>query len=361
MKSVELFAGAGGLALGGSLAGVTPIAAVEWNRLACETLRLNGEVGSLVLEEDARAVDYSSLSGPVDLVTGGPPCQPFSMGGKHKGSADSRDMFPEAVRAVRELEPLAFIFENVKGLLRPSFGAYLRYTVRQLERPDVERIPGESWESHLSRLESSGRARYSVTVNLVNAADYGVPQKRERVFFIGFRGERPDGWSFPAPTHSRYSLERDQLETGEYWARHGLQGPATRIAVRKASSELLAWRTVRDAIGDLPAPGESLAISGHQIQPGARQYPGHTGSLLDRPAKAIKAGAHGVPGGENMIAYADGSVRYFTARETARLQTFPDSYRFAGAWSEVMRQLGNAVPVELARIVVESVASRVSR
>jgi DNA (cytosine-5)-methyltransferase 1 len=251
MKSVELFAGAGGLALGGSLAGVTPIAAVEWNRLACETLRLNGEVGSLVLEEDARAVDYSSLSGPVDLVTGGPPCQPFSMGGKHKGSADSRDMFPEAVRAVRELEPLAFIFENVKGLLRPSFGAYLRYTVRQLERPDVERIPGESWESHLSRLESSGRARYSVTVNLVNAADYGVPQKRERVFFIGFRGERPDGWSFPAPTHSSGTSSRRESIGRGMGSRDQRRG--SRSAKRRASSSRGERSAMRSETYPLPA------------------------------------------------------------------------------------------------------------
>ncbi|MGA3304360.1 MAG: DNA cytosine methyltransferase, partial [Methylovirgula sp.] len=94
----------------------------------------------------------------------------------------------------------------------------------------------------------------------------------------------------------------------------------------------------------------------HRFQDGARSYPGHTGSPLDEPAKALKAGVHGVPGGENMLRKPDGSVRYFTVRESARLQTFPDGYEFMGSWSETMRQLGNAVPVELARLVGEDVA-----
>ena len=87
-----------------------------------------------------------------------------------------------------------------------------------------------------------------------------------------------------------------------------------------------------------------------------RAYPGHTGSELDKPSKTIKAGVHGVPGGENMIRYPDGSLRYMTVREAARVQTFPDGYEFCGAWSEGMRQIGNAVPVELARVVAASVA-----
>jgi DNA (cytosine-5)-methyltransferase 1 len=122
-----------------------------------------------------------------------------------------------------------------------------------------------------------------------------------------------------------------------------------------------AWRTVREALLDLPDP-EKLMPSGrtfhlnHSHQPGARPYPGHTGSPLDLPAKTLKAGDHGVPGGENMMVNDDGSYRYFTVRESARLQTFPDGYKFHGAWGETMRQLGNAVPVELARQVMSSVA-----
>ena len=93
----------------------------------------------------------------------------------------------------------------------------------------------------------------------------------------------------------------------------------------------------------------------HKYQPGAKAYPGHTGSPIDEPSKALKAGVHGVPGGENMIRYPDGRVRYFTVREAARIQTFPDNYALHGAWSEAMRQLGNAVPVDLASIFIDSV------
>jgi DNA (cytosine-5)-methyltransferase 1 len=121
---------------------------------------------------------------------------------------------------------------------------------------------------------------------------------------------------------------------------------------------------VRDAIGDLPDPQEDAdppTVLNHRLRLGARAYIGHTGSPLDMPAKALKAGDHGVPGGENMIAFADGKVRYFTSREAARLQTFPDRWCLEGAWTEAMRQMGNAVPVELARVVAASVGKTLER
>ena len=124
---------------------------------------------------------------------------------------------------------------------------------------------------------------------------------------------------------------------------------------------LQPWRTVRDAISDLPDPEKrpnAELVQAHRFQPGARTYPGHTGSPLDEPAKALKAGDHGVPGGENMLRRPDGSVRYFTVRECARIQTFPDEFIFAGTWTETMRQLGNAVPVKLAQRVAGSVCEQ---
>lgn len=122
------------------------------------------------------------------------------------------------------------------------------------------------------------------------------------------------------------------------------------------SAGLRRWQTTRDAIADLPCPiKHSDGSLSHIFVPGARPYPGHTGSHIDEPAKTLKAGDHGVPGGENMLLNYDGTVRYFTLREAARLQTFPDSYKFKGAWSEGMRQLGNAVPVNLGKVVAKSV------
>jgi DNA (cytosine-5)-methyltransferase 1 len=110
----------------------------------------------------------------------------------------------------------------------------------------------------------------------------------------------------------------------------------------------------------LGTPPKIPSHANHFFQPGAKSYPGHTGSPIDEPSKALKAGAHGVPGGENMLVQRNGEVRYFSVRESARIQTFPDNYIFSGSWSESMRQLGNAVPVALAQAVAESVANHLT-
>ena len=120
---------------------------------------------------------------------------------------------------------------------------------------------------------------------------------------------------------------------------------------------------MRDALAGMPEPKADGTPGwlNHAFQPGAKAYPGHTGSLMDEPSKAIKAGVHGVPGGENMLRYPDGTLRYYSVREAARIQSFPDQYEFSGSWTEAMRQIGNAVPVRLARIVASSVAAALLR
>jgi DNA (cytosine-5)-methyltransferase 1 len=380
MNAIELFAGAGGLGLGVSRAGFKPQTVVEWDRWCCDTLRENRNGGFGVLgdwpeptEGDVRDIDFRAHEGKIDLVTGGPPCQPFSLGGKHGAHADARDMWPEAVRVVREVKPKAFIFENVKGLTRASFATYLSHIVLQLTYPELIAEDNESWENHLQRLEeqhtgrqSSAALEYRVVFRVLNAADYGVPQRRERVVFVGFRNDLDIKWSFPHETHSLDALLWDQVR-GNYWERHKVRKADRKIGERYAARAArldrpnsLPWNTTRDAIGDLPDPEHEWRRAGldyhnHRFQAGARTYPGHTGSPLDEPAKTLKAGVHGVPGGENMLLRPDGSVRYFTVRESARLQTFPDTFRFHGSWTETMRQLGNAVPVNLAMMVARSV------
>ena len=384
LRAVELFAGAGGLAMGVSLAGFKSLAVVEWDKWACDSVRQNQQRGFPLVsdwplgEGDVRNADWSEVPEGIELLAGGPPCQPFSMGGKHKAHDDSRDMFPATVEIVRKLRPQAFIVENVKGLTRATFANYYQYILLQLEFPEAPARKQETWFDHLMRLQQIKSARgprsqsltYNVVPTLVNAADYGIPQKRERVFIVGFRSDLHVDWHFPDATHSEDALLYDQWVSGAYWDRHDLPAskrPAfperqaariRKLADTHAPGGLLPWRTVRDAIHDLPDPESKDArlIPDHRFQPGARVYPGHTGSPLDQPAKTIKAGDHGVPGGENMMVKTDGSVRYFTARETARIQTFPDGYVFHGSWSETMRQLGNAVPVALGRLVASSVA-----
>ncbi|MCL2103775.1 MAG: DNA cytosine methyltransferase [Kiritimatiellaeota bacterium] len=284
MKCLELFSGMGGLALGLERAGFRHVKFVEMNKHACATLRANFPP-ELVYEGDVRHFDFSSV-GQIDIIAGGPPCQPFSLGGKGNASNDARDMFPYACKAVESLLPRAFIFENVKGLLRPAFAEY--------------------FNSIIARLEKAG---YNVSYTLANAADYGVPQKRERIFIVGIRKDIKKRFVFPVPTHPKH-----------------------------------AWKTIRDVLGS-PEPSSQIA----------KQYAGHTGSRLDAPAKTIKAGVHGVPGGENMIVLDNGQTRYLTVDEAKKLQTFPDDFEVAGSWGEAMRQIGNAVPVLLAGIIGNAV------
>jgi len=381
MQSVELFAGAGGLAIGMANVGFRHAAVVEWDQYACETFRENQIHHTLAVEGwpvhqiDARTFDFSSIASEIAVVSGGPPCQPFSMGGKHQAQDDARNMFPEAVRAVRELMPKAFIFENVKGLTRESFSSYFSYIHLQLQYPEIVRRADEDWPHHRMRLEkhhtsNKSAPTYNVIFDVLNAADFGVPQKRERVFFVGFRSDLGVEWAFPKTTHSATSLLRSKWVDGDYWDLHKI-GKRSRPII-SAQQELMferlsasdadprhRWNTTRDALLGLPDPElrPSNKFINHVFTPGARSYVGHTGSLLDEPAKTLKAGQHGVPGGENMFIKDDGSVRYFTIREAARLQTFPDEYEFHGSWSQAMRQLGNAVPVKLAEVVAGSVAA----
>jgi DNA (cytosine-5)-methyltransferase 1 len=341
LKSLELFAGCGVFALGLARSGFDHERLIEWNASAVATVRHNAARGIdhvldwNIVQQDVRQADWTAFRGEADLVSGGPPCQPFSIGGKSKGREDSRDMWPFAISAVETIRPKGFLFENVKGLTRPAFADYLA--------------------SILQRLSCEGA--YRAAIFKVNAADFGAAQKRHRVLVAGVRSDLAGSLPELSPTHSRERLLWDQWCSGEYWIRHGRHQPSEE-AIRKADRALVArlrkhdvppagrpWRTVRDALIGL---GELEGSGNHILQTGARAYPGHTGSPLDEPAKALKAGGHGVPGGENMMVKDDGSVRYFTVREAARLQGLPDDYEFPGAWSESMRQLGNAVPVELA-------------
>ncbi len=385
MRSIEVFAGAGGLALGTALVGFKHDAVLEWNRNCIASIRENQKRRTPVVRDwpdvqsvDVREVDFRPHEG-IDLLSGGPPCQPFSIGGKHAGHQDHRNLFPEMVRAVREARPKAVLIENVKGLLREAFSTFFEYVLLQLQYPDLTRKKGEAWEKHLSRLERHhSRAKepaYKVFFRKLNAANHGVPQKRERVFIVAFRADLYSGWSFPEPTHSEDALLHAKWVEGDYWKEHKVakrNRPQTPARIKSRVSGLKGrlfaplhqrWQTVRDAISDLPDPrlGRATPIPNHQLNPGARVYKGHTGSPLDEPAKTLKAGDHGVPGGENMLAYPDGEVRYFTVREAARLQTFPDDFVFEGAWTEAMRQLGNAVPVTLAQVVAQSIMRKLTK
>lgn len=313
-------------------------------------------------------MDFTRLEGKVDVVAGGPPCQPFSLGGIHQGHEDERNMFPEVFRVIRETRPLAVVCENVRGLLRPSFEPYFQYILRELAAPFQRRFDGEPWYEHDRRLQGAEKKnsgdpteRYTAYPMPVNAADYGVPQIRQRVIIVAFRNDLDIDWSTPTPEYSESALIEAQCEGG-YWEEHGIRPKAVDRSRRESPRVEVPtkrWRTLRDAIRNLPTPIVGAEFPGylhHVGWPGARIYPGHTPNTLDWPAKTVKAGVHGVPGGESVVRTDDGDHRYMTVRETARVMTFPDKWWLAGPRGEQMRQLGNAVPVDLGEVFASAVA-----
>lgn len=371
MRSVEIFAGCGGLAYGLAEEGFKHVLVVEKDQAASHTLELNKARGVrhfaewTIATEDSRGIDYSQIGGEIDLLAGGPPCQPFSIGGRHKGPSDARNMWHEAIRAVRDLRPRAFVFENVRGLLRPAFADYLDYLRLHLTWPEIADRDGDWPQRHATLLRHAGTGAppsYRVAIDGINAADYGAPQKRHRAIVLGFRADVASEVTFPKATHSRAALLWSQRVSNSYWQRHGLKGNA-RPAISRGDRSMveslivggvepaeLPWMTVRDAISDLPTPlRKTERMANHLLHPGARIYERHTGSTWDEPAKALKAGDHGVPGGENVLVGRRGAVRYFTLREMARLQGLPDEFTIKAGWKVPTKQLGNAVPVYVGR------------
>jgi len=384
---LELFAGAGGMALGVHKAGFQHVGLVEWNKFAVDTLKENSNKllslsPEFIIHSDAQKVDYTSLLGKIDLLTGGPPCQPFSTGGSNRGSKDQRNMFPVMFDAIAAIKPKAVLIENVIGLMREKFKDYVDYILLSISFPLNKIKDGENWVSHYARLQKvkegdyNDDEKYDIDFQIVDTADYGIPQRRVRVLFTAFRKDLNIDSFKLTPTHSKEALLIDQWVTGNYWTRYNIKpvdyvGTRNKLIIDELKVDStkyinkLPWATVRDALHDLPKPvmrGYEEVIPNHVQHPGARIYQGHIGSYYDYPAKALKAGTHGTPGGENMLIIpSTGAVRYFTTREAARLHTFPDEYKFHGTWGACIKQLGNAVPVEVINLFSTQIKKRLSK
>lgn len=297
LTSVEICAGAGGQALGLHDAGFSHSAVVEIDRDACETLRLNKGSEWKVIESDVRDFDGSEFRG-VDLFAGGVPCPPFSIAGQQLGSDDERDLFPEALRLVEEIKPRAVLLENVRGLASKRFDGY---------RSDI-----------LRRLSSLG---YVPWWDLVQASEHGVPQLRPRFILVAIQERWAGNFNWPEPT----ALPMTVGETlADLMAENGWPGAAR-------------WAEAADGI----AP---------TIVGGSKKHGGpDLGPTRARAAwKQLGVDGIGVADTAPGEDFPASKMPKLTVQMVARIQGFPDHWRFHGRKTAAYRQVGNAFPPPVA-------------
>ena len=323
---VELFAGAGGLALGLEQAGFKSVLLNEKDKYACQTLRANRPNWN-VIEDDITNVDFSHLKGQVDLLTGGFPCQPFSYAGKQLGFEDLRGTLVfEMARAIKEIQPKVFLAENVKGLTENDGGRTLKTIIHVLEELDYT----------------------IVEQDIYKAIFYKVPQKRERLIIIGVRNDLAAKAKFVKPSpYYRLLTVKDALQAGELFDSTVPESVGQAYPKRKA--EIMAHVPEGGYWRDLPVDLQKEYMLGSFYLGGgktgmARRLSWNEPSLTLTCAPAQKQTERCHPS----------EHRPLTTREYARIQTFPDDWQFEGSATQVYKQIGNAVPVNLALAVGKS-------
>ena len=300
MNVVSLFSGAGGLDLGFKMAGHNIVWANDLFEEAVSTYRMN--IGDHIIMKDIHDVESSEIP-DCDIIIGGFPCQGFSVANTGRHEDDERNkLYLEMIRVIRDKQPKFFLAENVKGIL--SIGK------------------GQVFKNILSDFRSLG---YKVQYRLMNAADYGVPQKRQRVIIIGVRNDLPVRYEYPEPTHSK---------DGGMFTAH--------------------WVTVAEAFEGIPDPDKPHKLNNHvysKYKLNFNGYIGHRPVNPDEPAPTVTARGDN-KGGAVTLPHPN-CLRRMTCRELATIQSFPLDYGFIGGIASVCRQIGNAVPPLLAKAVAE--------
>jgi DNA (cytosine-5)-methyltransferase 1 len=318
-KSIELFAGAGGLALGLEQAGFKHIALNEFDKDACQTLRNNFKDAEII-ESDVHNVDFTKYKGIVDFVSGGFPCQAFSYAGNQKGFEDARGtLFFELARAIKEIQPKVFLGENVKGLFTHD--------------------NGRTFETISKVIDELGY--YLVPPRVLKAVMYKVPQKRERIFLVGIRKDLADKVSFNWPSpYKRVMTLQDAFYKGELFDSDVPESEGQKYPKRKAEILSLVpqggnWRNLPDELQREFMKG-SYYLGGGKTGMARRLSMNEPSlTLTCAPAQKQTERCHPL------------ETRPLTIREYARIQTFPDSWDFAGNLTSKYKQIGNAVPVNL--------------
>lgn len=312
LRALSLFSGGGGLDLGFERAGFEHVASFDVLDICGATLRRNRPGWRVVAgaRGDVAGVDWQPFAGKVDIVHGGPPCQPFSIAGFRQGHRDDRDMWPEFKRAVLELRPAAFVAENVPGLLGPRFRSYVEETI-------------------LGPL----RGRYDVRSFCLTATDFGVPQARKRVFFVGFASEHGAGrFQPPLPTHR---MQSDVLS-----AANPAMGARSALGLPEVGF-------------DCAAPTLRSGFTG----------PRKTTSVLNSKASQstwakLQIWPNGVQQDRSMATAFPPENGHFrlSVQDCAVLQGFPDDWLFEGAVYQILGQIGNSVCPPVGYAVARSVA-----
>lgn len=318
LESLDLFTGAGGLTLGLDEEGFKPVLAVERLADACDTFsRVFPHVQ--IEPRPAEDFDFRKFAG-VDIVVGGPPCQPFSSGGKGLAANDDRDMIPQFIRAVDEARPRAFLMENVPALFGTTHQVYLAEVVRCLSA-----------------------LGYEISTAILNAAEYGVPQKRRRGFIVGLRSGR---FRFPIPTHGPRG-SRPFVPAGLLIRSDQIDGEPNDSRVFYAKTPDLRPSPYDGQLFNGGGRPIDLSTPCHTILASAG---GNKTHFVDTLRRVPTYHAHLMRGGKPRQGFLEGGRR-LTAEESALLQTFPRTMRFCGARSSRYAQIGNAVPPLLAKVL----------
>lgn len=314
MRAIDLFSGPGGLSLGMKSQGIEIICAVEKNPDACATYALHTSVPDHY-NEDITKLDFQKYRGSCELVFGGPPCQPFSLGGLNQGKRDKRDMIPEFLRVLREVNPAAFLMENVPGLTTKSHKGYLEHV--------------------LAELAALG---YALSWTVLNAADFGVPQKRKRLFVVGFHDR---GFVFPKPTHG--------ITRTPHIPSARIVGPEPIGVPPDCPVKYASHPDLRPS----PYAGHLYNGGGRPLDPNGPAHTilassgGYKTHWVDTQSVAPEYHRHLMRGGLPREGIVPGARR-LSVEECALFQTFPRTMRFCGSRSSQYTQVGDAVPVKLA-------------
>jgi len=326
-RSIELFAGAGGLALGLEKAGFDAVLLNEVDKYACATLRHNRPHWN-VIEGGIEQVDFTSYNGNIDFISGGFPCQAFSYAGYKRGFDDVRGtLFFEFARAIKEVQPKVFLAENVRGLLNHDDGKTLA---------TIKSVIAELGYTLLAS-------------DVLKAVNYRVPQKRERLFLVGIRNDLAHKAVFELPKpYGRVMNLSDALKSGDLYdcdvpESEGQVYPPKKKSVLDLVPAGGCWRDLPEAI-QRDYMKKSYFLGGGKTGMARRL-------AWNEPSLTLTCS----PSQNQTERCHPDETRPLTVREYARIQTFPDSWQFMGSMSAQYKQIGNAVPVNLAHAIGNSV------